>query len=87
MRTLRDALGDRFVAGVMLYPGPLAHTAGDRLYVVPVDRLWTPRDLVASGAAALAAPGSDALEVEPVTLQPGSSTGSEALAELRLDPR
>ena len=38
---LRDRLGDRFVAGVLLYLGPLSYTAADRIAVHPVDRLWS----------------------------------------------
>lgn len=43
LRKLRDALGEQLVAGVVLYTGPRAYTAEDRIHVVPVDRLWTPR--------------------------------------------
>ncbi|MGQ0575892.1 MAG: ATP-binding protein [Pseudonocardia sp.] len=41
LRSLRDRLGDRFVAGLVLYPGPLTVPLGDRLYAVPIDRLWS----------------------------------------------
>jgi uncharacterized protein len=37
---LRDRMGDRFTGGVMLYLGPLSYTAGDRIVVLPLDRLW-----------------------------------------------
>lgn len=40
LERLRDALGERFRAGVILYLGDNAYRATDRLYVVPVDRLW-----------------------------------------------
>ena len=42
LRVIRDALGDAFVAGVTLHTGARSYTAEDRIYVVPVDRLWTP---------------------------------------------
>lgn len=42
LRVLRDALGDSFGAGVVLYLGTHAHTLDDRIYAVPVDRLWAP---------------------------------------------
>jgi uncharacterized protein len=38
---LRDKLGARFVAGVALYTGQRSYTFDDRIYVLPVDRLWT----------------------------------------------
>lgn len=41
LRRLRDAVGDAFVAGVTLYTGPRSYSGQDRLYVVPIDRLWT----------------------------------------------
>lgn len=42
LRSLRDALGDRFNAGVVLYTGTRGYTYDDRLHVQPLDRLWTP---------------------------------------------
>jgi predicted AAA+ superfamily ATPase len=42
LRVLRDALGASFSTGVVLHLGPHAHTLDDRIYAVPVDRLWTP---------------------------------------------
>lgn len=42
LRKLRDALGDRFLAGVVLNTGPRSYTQDDRLHVMPIDRLWTP---------------------------------------------
>jgi hypothetical protein len=39
---LRDALGDRFVAGVAFSTGERSYTYDDRLHVLPVDRLWRP---------------------------------------------
>jgi uncharacterized protein len=41
LRTIRDALGDAFVAGVVLTTGPQAYRADDRIQVLPIDRLWT----------------------------------------------
>ncbi len=40
LRKLRAATGDSFLAGFALYTGARAYTAEDRLYVLPVDRLW-----------------------------------------------
>ena len=40
LRTLRDRVGDRFVAGVALALGSRSYTFADRLHVMPVDRLW-----------------------------------------------
>lgn len=40
LRTLRDALGERFIAGVVLRTGPRSYTYEDRLHVLPIDRLW-----------------------------------------------
>ena len=40
LRKLRDLLGDRFRAGVVFYTGARAYEYEDRLYAVPVDRLW-----------------------------------------------
>ncbi len=40
MRKLRDALGDRFVAGVAFSTGTRSYTFEDRLHVLPIDRLW-----------------------------------------------
>lgn len=37
---LRDRVGDRFVAGVVLTTGPEAQRIGDRIAVAPVDTLW-----------------------------------------------
>jgi predicted AAA+ superfamily ATPase len=42
LRTLRDALGDRFIAGVALSTGLRSFTYEDRIHIMPVDRLWTP---------------------------------------------
>jgi uncharacterized protein len=38
---LRDKLGPRLVAGVTFYIGQRSYTFDDRVYVLPVDRLWT----------------------------------------------
>ena len=37
---LRDALGPRFCAGVVLHTGPRAFPLGDRLTAVPICTLW-----------------------------------------------
>lgn len=43
LRKLRDLLGDRFVAGVALSTGSRSYSyRGERLHVMPIDRLWTP---------------------------------------------
>lgn len=39
---LRDRLGKRFAAGVLVHPGPETLPFGDRLWAVPVSALWTP---------------------------------------------
>jgi hypothetical protein len=41
LRMLRDQLGDRFVAGVILNLGELSYTYEEKLYIAPLDRLWT----------------------------------------------
>jgi len=41
LRKLRDALGNRFVVGVVFNLGTRSYTYDDRLHVMPVDRLWT----------------------------------------------
>lgn len=37
---LRDRLGDRFVAGVVLHTGPAAFRLGDRITAAPISTLW-----------------------------------------------
>ncbi|MDO8184084.1 ATP-binding protein [Conexibacter sp. JD483] len=41
LRNLRDRLGDRFTAGVVLYTGAATLPFGDRLTAVPVSGLWS----------------------------------------------
>ena len=41
MVKLRDAVGDTFVAGAVLYLGTRAYTATDRVHVLPLDSLWS----------------------------------------------
>lgn len=41
LRLLADALGDRFVRGVVLYGGPAAVPFGERLAAWPIDVLWS----------------------------------------------
>ena len=41
LRKLREALGDAFLAGTVLYTGQRTYTFEDRLHAMPVDRLWT----------------------------------------------
>jgi uncharacterized protein len=38
---LRDALGDRFLAGVVLHTGPDILALGDRIRAVPIATLWS----------------------------------------------
>jgi predicted AAA+ superfamily ATPase len=40
LRQLRDKLGDRFKAGVLLYTGPSTVPFSDRLAAVPLIGLW-----------------------------------------------
>ncbi|NRQ34037.1 ATP-binding protein [Nonomuraea sp. NN258] len=42
LRLLRDKLGPSFVAGVLLNLGQQSFRHDDRLFVMPLDRLWTP---------------------------------------------
>lgn len=37
---LRDRLGDRFVAGVVLHTGPATFSLGDRITAAPISTLW-----------------------------------------------
>lgn len=41
LRKLRTATGDAFLAGIALYTGSRSYNLEDRLYVMPVDRLWS----------------------------------------------
>ncbi|MCC7374408.1 MAG: ATP-binding protein [Verrucomicrobiales bacterium] len=41
IKTLRDQLGDRFRAGVVLYSGEQTVPFGDRLWLAPVSALWS----------------------------------------------
>ena len=40
MRKLRNAAGERFAGGVVLYDGETAASFGDRFLAVPIRRLW-----------------------------------------------
>jgi len=40
LRKLRDALGERFLGGVVLHLGRYGRCHAERLYALPVDRLW-----------------------------------------------
>lgn len=42
MGRLRDALGERFVAGFVVYTGADTIPLGDRIWAVPVSALWAP---------------------------------------------
>ena len=41
LRKLRGAVGDPFMAGVVLYTGTRSYTFEERLHAMPIDRLWT----------------------------------------------
>ncbi|CAN5530127.1 ATP-binding protein [soil metagenome] len=43
LRKLRNALGALFIGGVVLYTGERSYTHEDRIHVMPIDQLWTPR--------------------------------------------
>jgi predicted AAA+ superfamily ATPase len=45
LQQLRDALGSRFRAGVVLTTGRRTYTQSDRIHVMPIDRLWQTIDL------------------------------------------
>jgi len=40
LQRLRDAVGNRFVSGVVLYDGESVAAFGDRLFAVPISMLW-----------------------------------------------
>jgi predicted AAA+ superfamily ATPase len=40
LRRLATAAGERFSAGVLLYDGEISASLGDKLYAVPIRRLW-----------------------------------------------
>lgn len=42
LRSLRELLGGRFIAGVVFSTGARSFNVEDRLFVMPVDRLWRP---------------------------------------------
>jgi uncharacterized protein len=43
LRKLRDAVGERFACGIVLYDGETTAGFGDRLFAVPVRGLWETR--------------------------------------------
>lgn len=43
---LRDHVGDRMLAGVVLHTGPSAFVLGDRLWALPISGLWQANDAV-----------------------------------------
>jgi len=45
LEQLREALGPRFRAGVVLTTGRRSYTYADRLHVMPIDRIWRPVSL------------------------------------------
>jgi predicted AAA+ superfamily ATPase len=54
LRKLRDAVGTRFSAGVVLYDGEASAGFGDGLFAVPLRALWEPRDTLTAAPAAAA---------------------------------
>lgn len=48
LQRLREALGPRFRAGILLTTGRRTYTADGNLHVMPIDRLWQPVDLASS---------------------------------------
>lgn len=42
LRKLRAAVGTNFIGGIVLNTGRHSFTQEDRIYVLPIDRLWTP---------------------------------------------
>lgn len=42
LQFLRDKVGDAFIGGAVLYLGERSYNYDDRLFVFPVDQLWTP---------------------------------------------
>jgi predicted AAA+ superfamily ATPase len=40
LRWMRDRLGDRFVAGIILHLGPTAASFGERIFALPLSVLW-----------------------------------------------
>lgn len=43
LEKLREVLGERFIAGIVLYTGKQALPFGDRLWAMPIASLWEPR--------------------------------------------
>jgi hypothetical protein len=45
LRMLRDRLGARFAAGILLYSGNQALSFGDRLMALPASAMWESRSI------------------------------------------
>jgi len=43
LKALRDRLGQSFAVGIAFYTGQAGYLADDRIYVLPIDRLWITR--------------------------------------------
>lgn len=41
LHLLRDELGLRFTAGLVIHLGEVPYRLGERIHAVPIDRLWT----------------------------------------------
>ena len=40
LRILRDEIGSRFRAGLVMYTGDMSYRLGDGIYAMPIDKLW-----------------------------------------------
>ena len=49
LRKLASTAGHRFACGVVLYDGEVSARFGDRLYAVPIRRLWETREILRDG--------------------------------------
>jgi len=84
---LRDRLGDRFVAGLVLNLGTQSQRIGDRLAVAPVDALWRqvyrPRTKERKDSAGTVSTGPGFFESR-ATIQPATTASSTQVPLLPL---
>lgn len=52
LRVLRDELGPRFRAGLVMYLGGMPYQLDDRIYAAPIDKLWGGKPDAAAGRTA-----------------------------------
>ncbi len=52
LRLLREELGDRFIAGLLMNTGDRPYRLEDRIYVMPIDKLWRGEAAAPSGGGA-----------------------------------